>query len=83
MAVTIEIHPEIKVDSECLPFVLPHLKRLLETQHPTADDLWADYQALLEYGLADQGRLTVSPAVILAALQYVPFDEEMNQVAQY
>ena len=81
--VTIEIHPELQVDPSLYPFILPHLKRLLETDKPTADDLWADYQALLEYGLADQGRLTVNPAVILAALQYVPFDEEMNRISQF
>lgn len=81
--VTIEIHPEITVDPECLPFVLPHLKRLLETEKPTADDLWADYQALLEYGLADQGRLTVSPDLILAALTHITFEEEVNRVGQY
>jgi hypothetical protein len=83
MAVTIEIHPELEVDVADYPLILPHLKHLLETSTPTADELWADYQVLLEYGLADQGRLTVNPAVILAALNYVPFDEEMNRTSQY
>lgn len=83
MPVTIEIHQQLQVDPSLYPFILPHLKRLLETEQPTKDELWADYQALLEYGLADQGRLTVNPAVLLAALSYVSFDEEMNRCSQY
>ena len=71
MPVTIEIHPELRIDTSLYPFVLPHLKRLLETDKPTADELWADYQCLLELGLADQGRLTVSPNLLLAALTHV------------
>lgn len=83
MPVTIEIDHSVTVAQELYPFVLPHLKRLLETPNPTKDELWADYQALLEMGLTNEGRLTVNPAVILAALTYVPFDDEMNRISQY
>lgn len=81
-AVTIEITHK-PVDMSLYPFVLPALHRLLEAENPFDERHRGDYHTLLDLGLADQGRLLISPDVLLAALTWVSFDDEMNRVGQF
>lgn len=83
MPITIEIRHDIHVDEAKYQYILPALHRLLTNENTNADELWADYQSLLEFGLTDQGKFTIPPCLILAALNFVPFEEEMNRVPQF
>jgi hypothetical protein len=80
--ITIEI-VHTPIEQALHPFVLPVLHRLLEAENPYDEQHRGDYHTLVDLGLADQGRLLISPDVLLAALNYVSFDEEMSRVGQF
>jgi hypothetical protein len=60
--------------------LLPAMKQIIESKDAHSDDNMEAWQVLRDLLHADGGRLITTPQMLLEAMNYVPFNEEVDRV---